>query len=242
MIQIIPAIDIIGGKCVRLTKGDYSTRKVYSENPVELAHRFADSGCRRLHVVDLDGAKASHIVNHATLERICSVTGLTVDFGGGIKSDDDVHIALESGAQMVTGGSIAVKNPEIFEGWLKRYGSDVIILGADARNGKIATAGWIEDSDMDIIPFVSRYIDKGVKNVISTDITSDGTLAGPSVELYKKMLGEIKGLYLIASGGVGSMTDIFSLNEIDIPAVIVGKAIYEGRITLRELERYNLNS
>ncbi|MDE7396167.1 MAG: 1-(5-phosphoribosyl)-5-[(5-phosphoribosylamino)methylideneamino]imidazole-4-carboxamide isomerase [Muribaculum sp.] len=239
MIDIIPAIDIIGGKCVRLTAGDYSTKKVYGENPAEQAKRFADVGCSRLHVVDLDGAKASHIVNYKSLEQICRIDGLDVDFGGGIKSDEDIRIALDCGAKMVTGGSIAVKNPEVFEAWIGRYGSDVMILGADARNRKIASNGWLEDSDAEIIPFVKYFVEKGVSKVISTDISTDGMLCGPSVELYRDMLTQIEGIYLIASGGVGDFGDVLSLEEIGVPAVIVGKAIYEHRITLSDIERYN---
>ncbi len=239
MIDIIPAIDIIDGKCVRLTAGDYSTQKVYGENPAEQARRFADVGCTRLHVVDLDGAKASHIVNYRSLEQICRIDGLEVDFGGGIKSDEDIRIALECGARMITGGSIAVKNPDVFETWISKYGPDVIILGADARNRKIATNGWLEDSDSDIIPFVKHFVGKGVKKVISTDISTDGMLCGPSVELYQDMMTQIDGIYLIASGGVGNFSDIVSLEEIGVPAVIVGKAIYEHKITLSDIERYN---
>ncbi len=239
MIQIIPAIDIISGKCVRLTKGDYGTSKIYSENPVDMARRFEDCGCRRLHLVDLDGAKSHHVVNYGVLESIASSTSLVVDFGGGIKSDEDVRIAFESGASMVTGGSVAVRQPELFEGWLAKYGGSKVILGADARDGKVSTNGWLSDSGMDVVPFVKMYYDKGVRKVISTDISMDGTLAGPSVELYKLILDAVPEIELIASGGVGSMSDIESLDRLGLPGVIVGKAIYEGRITFEDLSRYN---
>lgn len=241
MIEIIPAIDIIGGKCVRLSKGDYAQKTVYYDSPVDAAMSFADAGSQRLHLVDLDGAKSQHIVNYRVIEDIASKTGLVIDFGGGIKSDDDVRIAFESGAAMITGGSIAVKNPDMFLHWLSVYGADRIILGADAKDGKIATTGWLESSDTDILPFIGGYASKGVQKVISTDIECDGMLQGPSVELYKKILAGIPGIELIASGGVGSMADVDALNGINVPAVIVGKAIYEGRITLKELENLNLN-
>lgn len=239
MIEFIPAIDIIGGKCVRLTKGEYDTSKVYADNPLEMAKRFADAGCRRLHLVDLDGAKSQHIVNYKVLENIASYTDLVIDFGGGIKSDSDADIAFNSGASMITGGSIAVKNPDIFQNWLNRFGSSKLILGADARNGKIAVQGWQDSSEQEIVPFVKSYLGKGIKQVISTDISQDGTLAGPSVELYKRLMSEADGIYLIASGGVGNMTHVAELEEAGVPAVIVGKAIYEGHITFAEIERLN---
>lgn len=239
MIQIIPAIDIIDGKCVRLTKGEYSTSKVYADNPLDMAKRFEDCGCSRLHLVDLDGAKARHVVNYKTLETIASSTSLIVDFGGGIKSDEDVHIAFDSGASMVTGGSVAVRSPEIFERWLAQYGDERIILGADARDGMVSTDGWISDSGMPVVPFIKSYFEKGVRQVISTDISTDGTLAGPSVELYKSILAQVPSVTLIASGGVGSLADVESLDLIGLPAVIVGKAIYEGRISLNDMARYN---
>lgn len=241
MIDIIPAIDVIDGKCVRLTKGDYDKKKVYADDPLDVALMMQDAGCHRLHLVDLDGAKSNHIVNHRVLERIATATNLVIDFGGGLKSDDDLRIAFECGASMITGGSIAVKNPEIFQGWISRYGSDMIILGADTRNGKISTSGWIDDSEHDVIPFINNYMTKGITKVISTDINVDGMLSGPSIELYKNMLEVMPSLYLIASGGVSSMHDIDALNETNVPAVIVGKAIYEGRITLKELEKFNLS-
>lgn len=240
MIEIIPAIDIIGGKCVRLTQGNYSDVRSYSDNPVDMALRFVDAGCRRLHLVDLDGAKASHVVNYKTLERIVAKTSLIVDFGGGVKSDEDLSIVMDCGASMVTGGSVAVKSPDRFAGWLKKYGPDVVILGADAKNRKIATSGWLNESSLDIIDFISDYRAKGVEKVISTDIGVDGMLSGPSLELYKEIIENIDGVYLIASGGISSMRDVERLDDLAVPEVIVGKAIYENRITLKELESYNL--
>ena len=240
MIDIVPAIDIIGGKCVRLSKGDYDTKKVYNESPLDVARSFEDAGCMLLHLVDLDGAKSKHIVNYRVIEAIAGHTQLHIDFGGGLKSDDDLRIAFESGAEKVTGGSIAVTNHEVFEGWLNKYGSDAIILGADARGGKISTNGWLDDSDEQIVPFIRQYMEKGVTQVISTDIDCDGMLTGPSVELYKTILAELPALRLIASGGVSCMADVEALDAIGVPAVIVGKAIYEGRITMKELEHFNL--
>lgn len=240
MIEIIPAIDIIGGKCVRLTQGDYNEVKSYSDSPVDMALRFVDAGCRRLHLVDLDGAKASHVVNYKTLENIVTKTSLIVDFGGGVKTDEDLSIAMDCGASMVTGGSVAVKSPDSFIGWLTKYGADVVILGADAKNRKIATSGWLNDSSLDVIDFISDYKNKGVRKVISTDIGLDGMLSGPSLELYKEIIEKVDGIYLIASGGVSSMADVERLDELSVPEVIVGKAIYESRITLKDLESYNL--
>lgn len=238
MIELIPAIDIIDGKCVRLSQGDYNTKKVYGENPADMAKRFEDVGIKRLHVVDLDGAKASHIVNYKALESIASATNLTIDFGGGLKTDDDLRIAFESGASMITGGSIAVKNPDVFEGWLKRYGSDKIILGADVKERKIAVSGWIENTEVDLFDFLKDYIQKGVSKVICTDIAKDGMLKGPSMELYKDILAKHPTLHLIASGGVSSMADIKALDRAGVPAVIFGKAIYEGRIKIQELRQF----
>lgn len=240
MIEIIPAIDIIDAKCVRLSKGDYDQKKVYSESPVDTAKAFEDAGCRRLHLVDLDGAKSSHIVNYRTLEAIASATNLTIDFGGGIKSDDDARIAFDCGASMITGGSIAVKNPEIFQSWITKYGADKIILGADAKNKMIATNGWLNNSDLHIVPFINSYLEKGITQVISTDISRDGMLQGTAINLYKEILAECEGVYIIASGGVASIDDIRRLEEINVPAVIAGKAIYEGRISLKDLEYENL--
>lgn len=242
MIEIIPAIDIIGGKCVRLTRGEYSTSKVYSDDPVDMAKRFVDAGCRSLHLVDLDGAKSNHIVNHRTLEQVASRTPLTIDFGGGLKSDDDLRIAFESGAAMVTGGSIAVRCPDTFLRWLDTYGPDRIILGADARGGKIAAEGWTATSDRDIVPFIEGYASYGIRRVISTEISVDGTLEGPAVSLYRRILDILPELWLVASGGVGSISDIAMLDAAGVPAVIVGKAIYEGRISLSDISRINLSS
>lgn len=242
MIEIIPAIDIIGGKCVRLTRGEYSTSKVYSDDPVDMAKRFVDAGCRSLHLVDLDGAKSNHIVNHRTLEQVASRTPLTVDFGGGLKSDDDLRIAFDSGAAMVTGGSIAVRRPDTFLRWLDTYGFDRIILGADARGGKIAAEGWTATSDRDIVPFIEGYASHGIRRVISTEISVDGTLEGPAVSLYRRILDILPELWLVASGGVGSISDIETLDAAGVPAVIVGKAIYEGRISLSDISRINLSS
>ncbi len=236
--EIIPAIDIIGGKCVRLSKGDYDTQKVYNEDPLEVAQMFADWGVRRLHVVDLDGAKAGHIVNHRVLERICGHTDMVVDFGGGLKTSEDLHAAFESGAAMVTGGSIAVKNPTVFEGWIESYGPERIILGADAKDGKIAVTGWTETSSQELIPFVAGYRAKGINKVICTDISRDGMLQGPAVDLYREMAEKIEGLYVIASGGVGSSADLDALAEAGIPAVIVGKAIYEKKIAKEDVMRF----
>ena len=236
--EIIPAIDVIDGKCVRLSKGDYDTKKIYNEDPLEVALQFADWGLRRLHVVDLDGAKAGHIVNHKVLERICGHTDMTVDFGGGLKTTEDLRIAFESGTAMVTGGSIAVKNPAEFETWIKTYGPGRIILGADAKNGKIAVTGWTETSGQDLIPDAKAYKEKGLDKVICTDISRDGMLQGPAVELYEKMMSEVDGLHLIASGGVGCADDLKRLSEACIPGVIVGKAIYEKRVTREDIMAY----
>ncbi len=238
MIELIPAIDMIEGKCVRLSQGDYGTQKVYAEDPAEMARRLEDAGIRRLHVVDLDGAKAGHIVNYRTLERIATQTNLCIDFGGGLKSDEDLRIAFESGAQMVTGGSIAVREPERFLAWLKAYGSERIILGADAKERKIAVGGWEESTTLELIPFIQDYVQKGVRKVICTDISKDGMLQGPAVELYQEIQCKVPEVYLVASGGVSSIADIERLAEAGIPAVIFGKALYEGRISFQELERF----
>lgn len=238
--ELIPAIDLIEGKCVRLTQGDYSTRKVYNEDPLEVALQFESVGIERLHVVDLDGAKAGHIVNYNVLERLASRTRLIIDFGGGLKSDEDLRIAFDCGAQMITGGSIAVKNPECFLTWLEKYGGERVILGADAKDKKIAVSGWEEGTNLDLIPFVKDYREKGVQKIICTDIGRDGMLQGPAIDLYKEIKEEVEGLYVIASGGVSSMADIERLDEAGIPAVIFGKAIYEGRIRMSEIEKYVL--
>ncbi len=238
MIEIIPAIDIIEGKCVRLSQGDYAQKKVYNENPLEVAKEFESAGIRRLHLVDLDGAKAKHIVNYKVLESIATHTDLTIDFGGGLKSDEDLRIAFESGAKMVTGGSIAVKEPDTFLSWLDKFGAERIILGADVKEEKIAVGGWIESTTLDLLPFVKGFVERGIDKVICTDISKDGMLKGPSIDLYKRMLAEIPSLYLIASGGVSSMKDIEELNEANVPAVITGKAIYEGRIKMEEIASF----
>ncbi len=237
-IDIIPAIDIIDGKCVRLSQGDYNSKKVYNEDPLEVAKEFEDHGIKRLHLVDLDGAKAGRIINYKVLERIAGQTNLIIDFGGGLKRSEDLHIAFESGAQMITGGSIAVKNSDEFESWIEQYGSDKIILGADAKDNKIAVTGWLEETDQELIPFIKDYTEKGIQKVICTDISKDGMLQGPAIELYQEILSELPELYLVASGGVGGIEDIEKLAEAQIPAVIFGKAIYEGRIELKELERF----
>lgn len=237
MIEIIPAIDLIDGKCVRLSQGDYQQKTIYNENPLEVARMFADAGIRRLHLVDLDGAKAHHIVNHKVLETIATKTNLIIDFGGGLKSDDDLRIAFECGASMVTGGSIAVKNPEVFASWIEKFGGEKIILGADVKDEKIAVGGWIETTDLELMPFIQNYMGKGISKVICTDISKDGMLSGPATDLYKKMLEQEPAMYLIASGGVSSIRDIEMLIENKVPAVITGKAIYEGKIKLPELDR-----
>lgn len=239
--RIIPAIDIIGGKCVRLTKGDYSTAKTYSEDPLEMAKSFEDHGVTHLHLVDLDGAKSKHIVNYKVLEKLATKTKLQIDFGGGLKSDQDLKIAFESGAKQITGGSIAVTSKETFLSWLHTYGSDKIILGADAIEEKIAISGWLETSREPLIPFVSQYIKDGVSHVICTDISKDGMLEGPSIALYKKMLAAIPGLQLIASGGVAQLEDLPALAAVGCEAVIVGKAIYEHKITLKQIASYISN-
>lgn len=238
MIELIPAIDIIEGKCVRLTQGDYSTRKVYNEDPLEVAKMLEDNGIRRLHVVDLDGAREGRIINYRTLDRIASRTSLIIDFGGGLKGESDVEIAFESGAQMITGGSIAVREPDTFGAWIDKFGSERILLGADAKDRKIAIGGWKETTDVELIPFIEGYYKKGITKVVCTDIARDGMLQGPSVELYKEIREAIPTLYIIASGGVSSVADIERLDEAGIPAVIFGKALYEGRIQLRDLLRF----
>ena len=236
--DIIPAIDLIDGKCVRLSQGDYERRKVYNEDPLEVAKGFQDAGINRLHLVDLDGAKASHIVNHKVLERLATQTSLVIDFGGGLKTDEDLRIAFESGASMVTGGSIAVKSPVVFESWLKTYGSERIILGADVNGENIAVTGWTESTDTQLMPFLEGYMTKGVTKVICTDISKDGMLQGPAMDLYRSILQAHPDLYLVASGGVSSLKDLEELAEAGLPAAIVGKAIYEGRIQLKELSRF----
>ena len=238
MIELIPAIDIIDGKCVRLSQGDYDTKKVYNENPLEVAKEFEANGIRRLHVVDLDGAKSKHVVNYRTLEMIATRTSLVIDFGGGIKTDEDMRIAFENGAQMVTLGSVAVKNPDLFKKWLIQYGAEKIILGADAKNKRIAVSGWMEESSRELIPFLCDYTKEGIYKVLCTDISKDGMLQGPSIELYKEIMKEFPEMHLIASGGVSCLQDIIALEEAGIPAVVFGKALYEGRITMKDLIRF----
>ena len=255
--RIIPAIDIIDGKCVRLSKGDYDTKKIYNENPLEVAKEFQDHGIQYLHLVDLDGAKSKHIVNHKVLEEIATKTDLKIDFGGGLKTDEDLRIAFESGANQITGGSIAVKDPDTFLGWIKQHGSDKIILGADANNEKIAVSGWQEESDQELIPFIKSYQAKGISYIICTDISKDGMLQGPAFDLYQKLLKETKTvtteitgsgvqdiehqIKLIASGGISTFDELPKLKEIGCEGVIIGKAIYENRISLKQLEGYILS-
>ena len=238
MITIIPAIDLIDAKCVRLSQGDYNQKTIYNENPLEVAKMFEDAGITRLHLVDLDGAKAKHIVNYKVLETLASKTSLVIDFGGGLKSDEDLRVAFECGAQMVTGGSIAVKDRETFLHWIETYGAEKIILGADAKDKMIAVSGWQEVSELPIIDFIESYTSKGIRQVISTDIARDGMLTGPSIDLYKEIMAQFPNLGLIASGGIATMKDIYELDEMGIPGVITGKAIYENRISLDEISRF----
>jgi phosphoribosylformimino-5-aminoimidazole carboxamide ribotide isomerase len=235
MIEIIPAMDIMDGKCVRLSRGDYEQKTVYNENPLEVAKRFEAHGIHRLHLVDLDGAKAHRIINYRTLEQIASRTSLIIDFGGGLKSDSDLEIAFDSGANWVTGGSIAVKNPELFQRWINIFGTQSIILGADCRRRKIAVSGWLEETDEDVVPFIRKWQKYGISKVICTDISKDGMLGGPGTDLYREILEKDPELYLIASGGVATIADVELLGEAHIPAVIIGKALYEGRITLKQI-------
>jgi len=232
--RIIPAIDIIDGKCVRLTRGDYDTSKIYNIDPVEVAKEFEANGIQFLHLVDLDGAKSKRIVNHKVLEKIASETNLSIDFGGGLKSDDDLRIAFDSGAKQITGGSVAVQNPDIFKGWLKQFGADKIILGADCKERRIATNGWLKTSELDVLDFILEYQSEGIDSVICTDISKDGMLEGPSIELYREVISKSK-VKLIASGGVASMQDLIDLKDIGCEGAILGKAIYEGKVTLKEL-------
>tara|TARA_R110002074_G_scaffold115309_1_gene246066 strand:- start:4427 stop:5155 length:729 start_codon:yes stop_codon:yes gene_type:complete len=240
--RIIPAIDIIDGKCVRLSKGDYDTKKIYNENPLEVAKEFEAHGITHLHLVDLDGAKSKHIVNHKVLAQIASQTGLQIDFGGGLKTDDDLRIAFESGAKQITGGSIAVKDADIFISWIEKHGADKIILGADALDEKVAVSGWQEESKEELIPFIQSYQSKGIQYVICTDISKDGMLEGPSFELYKRILEQTIDLKLIASGGISTFDELPKLAEMGCEGTIIGKAIYENRISLKQLESYILNN
>ena len=242
MIELIPAIDIIDGQCVRLTKGDYDQKTVYSNSPATMAREFELLGFKRLHMVDLDGAKSKHIVNSQVLKSCATETRLRIDFGGGIKTDDDIRKAFSSGAEMVTVGSVAVTSPDLFMGWLEKYGAERMILGADVRHGKISINGWKEDSTEDLLPFLKKYVDAGVRNVLCTEISKDGTLQGPAVDLYSEVMEAYPQLHLIASGGVSSADDIAALNRAGIPAVVFGKAIYEGRINLKDLvKEYGLS-
>tara|TARA_R110000868_G_scaffold348409_4_gene609500 strand:+ start:9479 stop:10213 length:735 start_codon:yes stop_codon:yes gene_type:complete len=242
--RIIPAIDIIDGKCVRLTKGDYGTKKVYNENPLEVAKAFEASGIEYLHLVDLDGAKAQHIVNFRVLEQIASKTSLKIDFGGGLKTDADLHIAFNSGAKQITGGSIAVKDPKTFENWILKYGATKIILGADSDQGKVSISGWKEQSNLEVIPFIKDYQKKRIQYVICTDISKDGMLEGPSIEFYKQIISECsnsssgQSIKLIASGGISSIEEIPVLKKLGCEGVIIGKAIYENKVSLKQLEKY----
>lgn len=236
---IIPAIDLIEGKCVRLTQGDYAQKKIYNANPLEVAKSFEDAGLQRLHLVDLDGAREKQIVNWKVLENLATHTQMHIDFGGGLQSDEDLRIAFNCGAKQITGGSIAVKNPELFEYWLKTYGNERIILGADCKNERIAVSGWQESTELWVYEFIQQYHEKGIRYVISTDVAKDGLLQGPSLDLYKRIKEQVPNIQLIASGGVSSMGDIYQLAELQIFGVIVGKAIYEGRVTLKELAKIN---
>jgi len=235
---LIPAIDIINGQCVRLTKGDYDTKKVYNESPVEVAKAFQGAGLTHVHVVDLDGARAKHIVNANVLEEIASQTSLQVDFGGGIKSKTDLQTAFDCGASQVTLGSIAVSAPELVVQWLETFGAAKLILGADAKNRRIATHGWEQDSGLDVIDFIKDYAQKGFENVLCTDVAKDGMLKGPSLALYYEILEQLPEISLIASGGVSTMDDIYQCEELGCAAAVIGKAIYEGNIALKDLERY----
>lgn len=235
---IIPAIDIIDGKCVRLTQGDYDQKKVYNEDPLEVAKAYEDAGLTRLHLVDLDGAKAQKIVNYKVLEKIASQTSLQIDFGGGLKSDEDLYVAFESGARQVTGGTVAVKKPDLFLGWLEKYGAERIILGADFKDKKIAVSGWQESSELELFDFLKDYVEKGIHYTISTDVSKDGLLQGSAVDTYQQIREELPTLKLIASGGVTTMAELEKLRELGCFGAIIGKAIYEGKISLQELTEF----
>jgi phosphoribosylformimino-5-aminoimidazole carboxamide ribotide isomerase len=240
--QIIPAIDLIDGKCVRLTQGDYQQKKVYNEDPLEVARQFEGAGLTRLHLVDLDGAKSGRIINHKVLERLASNTGLHIDFGGGLKSSEDLRIAFESGAKQITGGTIAVKDPDLFTGWLQQYGSDRIILGSDIKDGYVAVNGWQEQSQLELFPFLEDYLRKGVRYTICTDVSKDGLLQGSAVSLYRQIREQFPELQLIASGGVTTMREVEQLADIGCFGAIIGKAIYEQKISLKELTDFVLRS
>jgi phosphoribosylformimino-5-aminoimidazole carboxamide ribotide isomerase len=239
MIRIVPAIDLIDGKCVRLTQGDYAQKIVYNEDPLEVARMFEAHGIKHLHLVDLDGARQKHVVNHNVLERIASHTKLSIDFGGGIKTDEDLKLVFQSGASQATIGSVAVTDPALFESWIQQYGAEKMILGADAKDGKIAVSGWMDVTNLDIFDFFAKYLKKQVKYVLCTDISRDGMLQGTAIDLYISLVNRFPELKIIASGGVTKAEEIDQLNENGLFAVIIGKAIYEGRITLKELEKYN---
>lgn len=236
---IIPAIDIIDGKCVRLTQGDYEQKKIYNEHPLEVAKQFEDAGLKRLHLVDLDGAKAGHIKNWKVLETLAAKTSLIIDFGGGVKAEEDVRVIFNSGGAMVTIGSLAVKEEETFVGWLKQYGPEKFLLGADVKDEKIAVHGWQQTTDIWIYDFIEKYILRGVQQIFCTDVAKDGALQGPSIELYKSIIQKFPQLYFIASGGVSSIDDIYQLKEIGCKGIIIGKAIYEGKISLTDLQKIN---
>ena len=236
--EIIPAIDIINGQCVRLTKGDYNAQTTYHSDPAEVAHQFEQAGIKRLHVVDLDGAKAQHVVNLDSLRAITNRTQLEVDFGGGVKTDKDMEQVLEAGAKQVTAGSIAVKNPTIVREWIKKYGPDCIILGADVLDGKVMVSGWTESSQMDLFPYLASYLNEGISHVICTDISKDGMMQGPSVDLYQSILSEFPAIKLIASGGVANIDDLYHLQDAGLYGAIVGKAYYEGAISLEQLSSF----
>lgn len=239
MMELIPAIDLIDGKCVRLTEGDYAQKKVYSDHPLDIALQFQDAGINRLHLVDLDGAKAGKIVNWEVLETLATKTNLQIDFGGGVKTEEDVRRILDAGARWVTVGSLAARNPEILESWIKKYGADIFFLGADVRNKKIATGGWLETTDIDVIAFIQSYIRKGLKHIFCTDISKDGRLEGPAIELYKEIIAAEPSIQLVASGGVSGMEDLHALAAAGCDGAIIGKAIYEGRITLEQLQTFH---
>ncbi len=237
-LEIIPAIDIIEGKCVRLTKGDYNQKKIYNENPIEVAKEFEDAGITRLHLVDLDGAKSGNIINRKVLEKIANKTKLIIDFGGGIKTNDNIKAAFEYGATMVNIGSIAIRDKELFLNWLQIYGQEKILLSADTKNGKASGGGWLEDSQKEILDFIDEYVKDGVKKIVCTDISKDGMLTGSSIELYKTIMKQNPNIELTASGGVLSMNELPELEKIKATGVIIGKAIYENKITLKQLSDY----
>jgi phosphoribosylformimino-5-aminoimidazole carboxamide ribotide isomerase len=236
---IIPAIDIIDGKCVRLTQGDYQQKKIYNEHPLEVAKQFEDAGLKRLHLVDLDGAKAGHIKNWKVLETLAAKTSLIIDFGGGVKAEEDVNIIFNSGGAMVTIGSLAVKEEETFVSWLTKYGPEKFLLGADVKDEKIAVHGWQQTTNIWIYDFIEKYIQRGVQQIFCTDVAKDGALQGPSIELYKSIIQKFPQLYFIASGGVSSINDIYQLKAIGCKGIIIGKAIYEGKISLTDLQKIN---